>query len=246
MKIFVFLVALTVIMLPFTVFAGGSQDASTQEEGGLSMIDWNKPASIYDRVAVGKYVLPEGWKQAIGNTKELTFINSGSIDYDPAMAKGMEDFTRMTGIKLTAIEIGEELLHTKQSAMLRAKSPKLDLVFTTLSTESYYDYQMAGWLEPCDFLVDEKTTATYPKEMVKAMTIDGQLWGFPYIGGAFIFGYRQDLFTAAGINPPKTWADLVTAATKLTKDGMYGFAFAAGPSYDTYGTFCSFLSGGRC
>ena len=198
---------------------------------------------MYERVASPEYRLPEGWKEAIGNTKELTFINSGPLQYDPAMAQGMEIFTNLTGIKLNGIEISEELLHTKQSAMMRARSDKLDLVFTTLSTEAYYDYQAAGWLEPCDLLYNDQIRTLYSEDMLDAMTIDGKIWGFPYIGGAFVYGYRKDIFEKEGLKPPKTWDELLAIAKRLTKDGMYGFAFPAGPSYDTYGIFCSFLSG---
>ncbi|MBN2552855.1 MAG: sugar ABC transporter substrate-binding protein [Spirochaetales bacterium] len=227
------------------VFAGGKGEPAAAEEAaaGLALIDLNKPVSMYERVAKPKYVLPEGWKEAIGDTKELTFINSGPLQYDPAMAEGMKIFSEMTGIKLNAIEISEELLHTKQSAMMRARSDKLDLVFTTLSTEAYYDYQAAGWLESADLLYDDQIRSLYSEDMLDAMTIDGKIWGFPYIGGAFVYGYRKDIFEKEGLKPPKTWDELLVIARKLTRDGMYGFAFPAGPSYDTFGIFCSFLSG---
>jgi len=241
MRRLLMLAAVIVLAAPLA-FAGGKA-AAEEEAGGLGLIDWNKPVSMYERVASAKYTLPEGWKEAIGDTKELTFINSGPLQYDPAMAEGMEIFTKLTGIKLNAIEISEELLHTKQSAMMRARSDKLDLVFTTLSTEAYYDYQAAGWLEPCDLLYDDQVRTLYSDDMLEAMTIDGKLWGFPYIGGAFVYGYRKDIFEKEGLTPPKTWDELLVVAKKLTKDGMYGFAFPAGPSYDTYGIFCSFLSG---
>jgi len=236
------LVVVAVLSAPLA-FAGGQRAPAAEEKGGLALIDWNKPVSMYERVASPEYRLPEGWKEAIGNTKELTFINSGPLQYDPAMAQGMEIFTNLTGIKLNGIEISEELLHTKQSAMMRARSDKLDLVFTTLSTEAYYDYQAAGWLEPCDLLYNDQIRTLYSEDMLDAMTIDGKIWGFPYIGGAFVYGYRKDIFEKEGLKPPKTWDELLAIAKRLTKDGMYGFAFPAGPSYDTYGIFCSFLSG---
>ena len=238
------LVVVAALSVPLAFAGGKGEPAAAEEEAvGLALIDWNKPVSMYERVAKPKYVLPEGWKEAIGGTKELTFINSGPLQYDPAMAEGMKIFSELTGIKLNAIEISEELLHTKQSAMMRARSDKLDLVFTTLSTEAYYDYQAAGWLEPCDLLYNDQIRTLYSDDMLDAMTIDGKIWGFPYIGGAFVYGYRKDIFEKEGLEPPKTWDEMLVIARKLTRDGMYGFAFPAGPSYDTFGIFCSFLSG---
>ena len=104
----VLLLAVVAMLSVPLAFAGGKAEPAAEEQGGLALIDWNKPVSMYDRVAKPKYVLPEGWKEAIGDTKELTFINSGPLQYDPAMAQGMEIFTKLTGIKLNAIEISEE------------------------------------------------------------------------------------------------------------------------------------------
>lgn len=236
------LIGVFLLLLPWFVFSGGQGEEQTAEDAGLAKIDWEKPVSMFDRVAKPKYVLPDGWKEAIGDTKVLSFINSGPMQYDPAMALGMKDFEAMTGIKLNPIETSEELLHTKQSAMMRAKSPKLDLVFCTISTEAYYDYQAAGWLEPCDFLLNDKIRANYPEDVLNAMEIGGRVYGFPYIGGAFIYGYRKDLFEKAGLSEPKSWADLVKIGEKLKTDDMWGLAYPAGPSYDSFGTWASFLS----
>ena len=65
-------------------------------------------------------------------------------------------------------------------------------------------------------------------------TYKGEVYGLAYSTTPFLFAYRKDLFTAAGLDPespPKTWADLKAYAEKLTvKDGsgqitQSGFAF---------------------
>ncbi len=44
---------------------------------------------------------------------------------------------------------------------------------------------------------------------------DGKTYCVPYYAGARVLIYRTDLFQAAGLQPPKTYDDLVTAAQKL-------------------------------
>jgi ABC-type glycerol-3-phosphate transport system substrate-binding protein len=227
MKKSILIICALFFLLPTFVFSEG--------------IDWEKPVSMYERVTSPTYVLPEGWEEAIGETKEISFMNSGPLKWDPGMVKGIEVFEKLTGLKVNAIEIGDELLHTKQSAMLRAKSPKLDLVFTTLSQEAYHDYQAAGWLEPCDFLVNDEIKGLYSEDIIKVMEIDGKIYGFPYIGGGDIYAYRKDLFEKHGLSEPESWEDIVEIGQKLKTDDMWGFAFPARSGFESYWFWCAFL-----
>jgi len=45
----------------------------------------------------------------------------------------------------------------------------------------------------------------------------------PYQPDTRLFWYRTDLLQKAGLQPPKTWADLLTHAKKLTGHGVYGW-----------------------
>jgi multiple sugar transport system substrate-binding protein len=44
--------------------------------------------------------------------------------------------------------------------------------------------------------------------------------------------YHKDVLEKAGVQPPKTWAELKSAAKKLTSDKQYGFAFNATADYE--------------
>ncbi|MRS02459.1 extracellular solute-binding protein [bacterium] len=82
-----------------------------------------------------------------------------------------------------------------------------------------------GALAPLtDYGVD--LTGLYPN-LVEAGSYNGEVYGIaPGINGMAIF-YNKDMFEAAGIEIPTTWAELKDAAVKLTKDGVYGIAFSA-------------------
>jgi multiple sugar transport system substrate-binding protein len=61
-------------------------------------------------------------------------------------------------------------------------------------------------------------------------TYNGQLYALPFSGDASVLYYNTDLFKKAGLNPddpPKTWAQMLADAKKITAlgTGYYGFYF---------------------
>lgn len=65
------------------------------------------------------------------------------------------------------------------------------------------------------------------KGIVDAGSYKGKLYGLaPGVNTIALF-YNKKLLSAAGLQPPKTWVDLVAAAHKLTKGETYGAAFSA-------------------
>ncbi|MEU6852043.1 ABC transporter substrate-binding protein [Actinacidiphila alni] len=70
------------------------------------------------------------------------------------------------------------------------------------------------------------TDGLYPS-IVTAGQYQGQTYGIaPGVNGLALF-YNKDMFTQAGLAPPRTWDELTAAAKKLTKGSRYGMAFSA-------------------
>ena len=64
---------------------------------------------------------------------------------------------------------------------------------------------------------------------IKAMTVDGKLFGMPYFLDPRGMYYRKDLFEEAGIAEPKTWADVRDAAQALhNPPTLYGIGLGPG------------------
>ena len=88
----------------------------------------------------------------------------------------------------------------------------------------------AGALMPLgDFGINADGYAPGP---VSAATYDGQLYGLQPGANTLAIFYHKDVLAKAGVQPPKTWAELKTAAKKLTSDKQYGFAFNATADYE--------------
>ena len=70
------------------------------------------------------------------------------------------------------------------------------------------------------------------QEVLAAGTLNGKLYGLaPGVNSLALF-YNKDMFAAAGLTPPTTWAELASDAKKLSGNGKYGFAFAGTNTYE--------------
>jgi alpha-glucoside transport system substrate-binding protein len=81
------------------------------------------------------------------------------------------------------------------------------------------DFQKKGALQPLDFA---KTTITdnYPEDFVKLTTIDGKIYGLIFKGAnKSTVWYNVKSFDDAGIDPPKTWDDLIKDGSTIKASG---------------------------
>lgn len=70
-----------------------------------------------------------------------------------------------------------------------------------------------------------------------AMTIDGKKWGIPYTYYQWGIYYRKDIFADLGIEPPKTWDELLAASATLQEAGITPFAIGTKALWPTGGWF---------
>ena len=80
---------------------------------------------------------------------------------------------------------------------------------------------------------------------VKAGTYKGQLYGAQPLANSIALFYNTDILQAAGVQPPKTWDELQSAAQKLTdpSKGQYGFAMSNINTYEGSWQFLPFFWG---
>lgn len=88
----------------------------------------------------------------------------------------------------------------------------------------------AGALAPLgDFGLNADGYAPGP---VSAATYQGKLYGLQPGANTIAIFYNKDVLGKAGVQPPKTWDELKSAAKKLTNGKQYGFAFNATADYE--------------
>ena len=140
-------------------------------------------------------VLPE-FESATGLTVAL----------EPGLSSGVEHLTEVT----TAYAAGD--------------SP-WDVVSD--SDESCPVLARAGWLTPLDDIIPQETWDDFPQGMKDALPIwhgfDGAMYRVPHEFACGYVFYRKDLFDERGLEPPKTWEEMIEIGMQLSDpaNGVY-------------------------
>ena len=169
-----------------------------------------------------------------GGSTSLTYwaSNQGtSIDADKeALTPLLETFTEDTGITVNLEVIGWNDLQTRiQTAVTSGDAPDVVNIGNTWAVS----LQATGaFLELDDEAMTavggaDKFVATALETCGAAETVPTSL---PLYGLAYGLYYNRRMFSDAGLEPPRTWEEMVEAAKRLTSaaNGVYGLSLAAG------------------
>jgi sn-glycerol 3-phosphate transport system substrate-binding protein len=141
------------------------------------------------------------------------------------MATLLKEFNEThPAIKATPVYTGsydETLIKTR--AAIKAGKPPAAVI---MSANFLTDLKIEGEIAPLDDLIKAsgKTSEQFMAQFFPALhgnaVLDGQVYGVPFHNSTPLLYYNVDHFKEAGLDPdkpPKTWAELVDAARKLTK-----------------------------
>ena len=98
--------------------------------------------------------------------------------------------------------------------------------------------------------LDDRLTADFKggfnQKVLEAGTYEGKAYGLPAAVSARLLFYRTDVFEKAGLQAPKSWDDLMTAATETAEPPqMYGLGVpASGIEVDTFFNYFLYNNGG--
>ncbi|MGD0575277.1 MAG: ABC transporter substrate-binding protein [Anaerolineales bacterium] len=134
----------------------------------------------------------------------------------------LNECTASTGIAIDRQAVPRDELITK--VLLAAQQKQLPDVLR-IDNPDLQQVADTGALAPLtDYGVD--LSGLYPN-LIQAGSYKGKVYGIaPGINGMALI-YNKDMFAAAGVQPPTTWAEVEDVAAKLTKGGVYGIAFSA-------------------
>src|SRR3954451_14811019 len=113
-------------------------------------------------------------------------------------------------------------LHDKFVTVAGAKDPSADIV--SMDVPFVPEFAAAGWTIPVDDILPKDEQAKFFQGTLHGATYEGKLWGVPWFNNGPGIYYRKDLFDAKGLKPPKTYDELLNAATTLQTADMAGFA----------------------
>lgn len=165
-----------------------------------------------------------------GAKKLTVWIMEGTNpDAKPFFDKVAADFKSSTGADLDVQYQPWADAHDKfTTSIAGGTTPDVAEVGTTWTPE----FAQAGALED----LSDRTASikgNLVQGLVDAGTVDGKLYGMPWYAGVRSFVYNKDIFTKAGVQAPKTWAEFTAAAEKIKASSpkVVPFAVAGECSY---------------
>lgn len=169
------------------------------------------------------------WKQAKGAKIEVNLQKSPRSDQLQAHQK---EFEELTGIKVGSEQIPEQQQRPKVAMEMATGRPSFDVVNVAMHVQKRL-IERARWMEDLrPYLNNPSLTAAdfdlgdfFPAGMKVATGPDGKINVLAINQDLFVLMYNKELLAAKGVAVPKTHAELMDAAIKLTdkEKGIAGF-----------------------
>ncbi|MGO4695677.1 ABC transporter substrate-binding protein [Paenibacillus sp. 2TAB26] len=193
-----------VFLLSLMILAGCSSNSNlvTESEG-------NKGASK------GNPVVIKAWYHQYGEKEAVDFLNSWTEEFNQSQS----------GIKLetTIVAGGVQDYYSKLStAFASGDGPDL----FEMDAADFTKYVTSGIAAPLDDLISGEVRKDFNEKALAGNTIDGKLYGVPFVIDAIGLYYDKDVLSEANIQPPTTWAELRDAAQKLTTPERKGLTIS--------------------
>jgi len=131
----------------------------------------------------------------------------------------------------------------QQKFVVQGRKGKPDVIEAVL--EGMIAYQRAGLLAPIDDLFEKWADKDqFIPSTIKALTLNGKLYGVPYNTNVRVLLYRKDLFQKYGLSVPKTWDEMLQEAATISskESGVAGLGLTTkNGSVRTFQEFISFF-----
>ncbi|MBV8588179.1 MAG: sugar ABC transporter substrate-binding protein [Verrucomicrobia bacterium] len=104
----------------------------------------------------------------------------------------------------------------QQKFLVQGRRGSPDVIESVL--EGLISYVRAGLIEPVDEQFDKwPDKSQFFDSVIKALTINGKLYGVPYNTNVRVLLYRKDLFQKYNLSVPKTWEELLKDASTISE-----------------------------
>lgn len=135
----------------------------------------------------------------------------------------LPEFTKETGIEVELEVVPESDITAKMLLEFSSGSGRYDVVQNNIIFIP--GFVKAGYISPLNESATKFPTnydkADFVPGYLNTNIVDGKLYGLPVYGESTFLMYRKDIFEQYGINPPKTFAEVVAAA-KTVKEKSNG------------------------
>lgn len=141
-------------------------------------------------------------------------------------------------VRREALPASSDEQHLFYAINLRARSSAFDVF--ALDTIWVAEFAQAGWLRDLSHVLTPRNGADLFYGPLASVSWQERRYALPWFADAGLLYYRADLLEAQGLEPPRTWAELVGAARQVQRQhpGVHGFVWQ-GKQYE--GLVCNAL-----
>jgi multiple sugar transport system substrate-binding protein len=179
-------------------------------------------------------------KSNVAKPTTLKFWNSYTASDKPfveAIVAKYNSMQKNVHIDMTIMP-GNVLADKLEVSLATGSGPDISTV-PNGAVQEVAEFADAGVIQPVDYAygsggVDK---SVFPKAFFPAVTWKGRLYGIPMTIQSVGLYYNPEMYKAAGIAVPSTTGELISAAEKLTKNGISGFPLATTGVIDWWSLF---------
>jgi len=180
--------------------------------------------AVASLVPFGVTACGAGSDAAASGTVRVTLANHV---WTEGIKAAIPEFEKESGLKVELTQLGEDQLSDQYNVKLNAGSDEIDVMMYRPLQEGK-SFAQNKYLADLTAHVGSNASWNwddYQAGPKSASTFDGKVVGVPIITEREVLYYRKDLLEAAGVQVPKTMAELEAAAKKISEanDGVAGF-----------------------
>jgi len=151
--------------------------------------------------------------------------------------KNLAEFTKTTGIEVELIVVDETALFTLILVNAAARTLP-DVVHHPAALTSRWAKEGILNSDAAAEVVADLGANTFYENALRSVEVDGKHAAVPADGSGIVVHYRTDWFEKAGLQPPKTYADVLAAAAALhdPANKRYGISMATDPGNEAMQT----------
>lgn len=199
-------------------------------------------AGVLGAAMAGSKLSPRAMTLKSSGTKPTTlkFWNSYTASDKPfveAIVAKYNSTQKSVHIDMTIMP-GDVLADKLEVSLATGSGPDISTV-PNGAVQEVAEFADAGVIQPVDYAYgsDGVDKSVFPTGFFPAVTWKGHLYGVPMTIQSVGLYYNPVMFKTAGIAVPSTTAELISAAEKLTKNGISGFPLATTGVIDWWSLF---------
>ncbi|MFJ9211675.1 alpha-glucosides-binding periplasmic protein AglE precursor [Streptomyces sp. L-9-10] len=163
-----------------------------------------------------------GDKSLGGQTISVAGVWSGAEQKN--FQKVLDAFSEKTGARTEFVSTGDNVSTVIGSKIEGGNAPDVAMV---PQVGVLQQFAKQGWLKPLSATAQRSVDANYASVWKKYGSVDGSLYGLYYKAAhKSTVWYSPEALDQAGVEPPKTYAEMLTSAQAVSDSGLSAFAVA--------------------